>query len=599
MLQDCTTQEQISVNFYLESYKSSYLQLDSYQIESTPTAITITAPNDRSILLGVYGLLRALGCRFPTPNKAFDFIPTITHEELSISIEETASYYHRGVCLEGSNSLENILDFIDWLPKLGFNSFFVQHLYPASFLKNWYYHTFNPKLPAEDLTEEQLHTMFQAIDSAIAKRGLLHHRVGHGWTNMAIGYDSTCETTQLAPTTQQEPLLALVNGERVFWEGVPSNTNLCYSNPSARKAFIHAIVDYAKKRPDIDYIHVWLADEFNNICECEHCQATTLSDQYVSLLNEIDEAFSRDQLTNKITMLLYQELLWPPTTEQLNNPERFTLMFAPISRTFEYSYAERGVSPSIEPYVRNKVTLPLTLEENLSFLEAWQQIHKGDSFVYDYPLGRAHYGDFGYAHIASIISKDIKTLKEIGLNGYMSCQELRISFPNSLPTYVMGHTLWNHNLDFSTLQDEYYRVLYGENHLLIQDYLTQLSAHAVCDYLNGKGKRKNADIAKKIEGGLQIIQDFTPKLVQLATTPAIEILQYHATYSTLLLKAMLAQANDELDLAGSYWEKFVDYVRTIEPNVQEVLDVYRVLEVTSKYTGFSLPGRIIQKPITY
>ncbi|MGH2311199.1 DUF4838 domain-containing protein, partial [Enterococcus faecalis] len=84
-----------------------------------------------------------------------------------------------------------------------------------------------------------------------------------------------------------------------------------------------------------------------------------------------------------------------PQKEKIKNPDRFTMMFARITRTFEKSYADvdydRGI-PIPNQYIRNKIILPNSLEENLSYLFSWQKCFSGDSFVYDYPLGRAHYG---------------------------------------------------------------------------------------------------------------------------------------------------------------------------------------------------------------
>ncbi len=47
------------------------------------------------------------------------------------------------------------------------------------------------------------------------------------------------------------------------------------------------------------------------------------------------------------------------------------MMFAPITRTFEKSYADvdydQGI-PTPNQYIRNKIILPNSLEENLSYL---------------------------------------------------------------------------------------------------------------------------------------------------------------------------------------------------------------------------------------
>ena len=233
---------------------------DWYRIQADPGSIRIQGSNPRAVLLGVYRLLHVLGCRFLMPGTDHETVPVISPEDLCADLTESASCRHRGVCIEGADSVENVLDFIDWLPKIGCNSFFVQHLEPEAFLKNWYDHKYNPLLAPQALSGEDYARMYREIDQAIALRGLLHHRVGHGWTCKAIGFEHVCAHLP-APTDEQRPLLAEVNGRREFWQGVPSNTNLCYSNATAADAFVRSVVEYAARHPEVDFLHVWLADE--------------------------------------------------------------------------------------------------------------------------------------------------------------------------------------------------------------------------------------------------------------------------------------------------------------------------------------------------
>lgn len=567
---------------------------DQFQILASPQLIQISGSNPRSILLGVYRLLSETGCRFPMPGKECEYIPAIRLDQLNVRLCEAASFRHRGVCIEGADSIENILDFIDWLPKLGCNSFFVQHFEPEVFLKNWYSHKYNPLLSKEIPGGEELEHMYRKIDKAMAVRGLLHHRVGHGWTSKAMGVPYACAPAVTAPAKEQKPMLALVNGSREFWEGIPSNTNLCYSNPKARDAFIKTVADYALSHPEVDYIHVWLADEYNNVCECRSCRSTSLSDQYISLLNEIDHTLEQSGVTTHIVLLLYQELLWPPIRQALVHPERFTLMFAPISRTFNRSYSCRGPIPHLMPYRRNQIALPHTLEENLAFLEAWKEHYDIDSFVYDYPLGRAHYGDLGYHTIARVISSDIKELPSLGLNGYMSCQELRAAFPNAFPNYVMGRTLWNSSLSFEKLEEEYYSVIYGSGWRTIKEYLKRLSSLSSSDYFNGIGPRINSEQAAHYKEVQRYVEESYPYIRQCIKSPTpfqkifFTLLDYHAEYCILITKALAAlAAGCAADVPGA-WDSFMKFIRYHETEFQPYLDVYRVLEVGTKYTGFDL-----------
>lgn len=98
------------------------------------------------------------------------------------------------------------------------------------------------------------------------------------------------------------------------------------------------MADYALNHRDISILHIWLADNYNNICECSACRARSQTDWYVMLLNEIDERLTALGLDTRLAFLIYFELLWPPVTQHLKNPDRFILMFAPITRTYTRPY---------------------------------------------------------------------------------------------------------------------------------------------------------------------------------------------------------------------------------------------------------------------
>lgn len=108
-------------------------------------------------------------------------------------------------------------------------------------------------------------------------------------------------------------------------------------------------------------------------------------DFYVLLLNELDAALTERGLSTRIVFLIYQDLLWPPLEERLENQERFILMFAPISRTYsrELRWSKEAEVP---PYVRNKLSFPRSAEANVAFLDAWREVFAGDSFDFDYHL---------------------------------------------------------------------------------------------------------------------------------------------------------------------------------------------------------------------
>lgn len=561
---------------------------ERFSVDMTPAGGAIAGSGGRAVLLGVYDYLRRLGCRFLGPGRRCEQTPGILPEALAARYEKRASFPHRGVCIEGADSLENILDFIDWLPKVGFNTFFLQFKNPYVFLARWYRHEKNPLREAEDYSPADAERDMAVLEAAVKKRGLLLHKVGHGWTGETLGYESVSWNPDARPLPEgKRPLAAEIGGVRGLFGGVPANTNLCYSSGRAVDEFASLVVRYARENPSADYLHVWLADTYNNVCECPDCRGTTLSDQYVALLNEIDRRLAGEGLGTRLVFLLYQELLWPPVRERLKHPERFVLMFAPISRTFEASYSVDGPEKAIPPYVRNQVTLPTDLGENLAFLRGWQAVFDGDSFVYDYPLGRAHYGDLGYVHIARVIGSDIKKLRQMGLDGYVSCQELRASLPNALPNYVMGYTLFDEAADTEELVDEYFQAAYGQSAGAVKEYLDRLSRLSSCDYLNGKGARVDPDAARRYGELRRVCRQSAPAPdARRADGLYWRLLDYHREYAARMAEALERLARGERAESGAAWRRLRDLICENEPEFQPYLDVYRVLEVTENYTGF-------------
>ena len=134
--------------------------------------------------------------------------------------------------------------------------------------------------------------------------------------------------------------MAELNGERQLYENVPLNTNLCYSNPAVRDAITSAITQYCQRNPQVTYLHFWLADGTNNHCECEACRKKRPADWYVQMLNELDEKMTAAGVSTKVVFLIYVDLLWEPQQEQIKHPDRFVLMFAPITRAYGKCYGD-------------------------------------------------------------------------------------------------------------------------------------------------------------------------------------------------------------------------------------------------------------------
>lgn len=566
---------------------------DAYYIEVSADKACIYGSNARSVLLGVYRYLTEIGCRFLRPGAEYEIVPQKQHaEEFFAHCAHKASLRHRGACIEGATSIENILDFIDWSPKIGFNSFFLQFKYPHQFLQRWYDHVRSPKLAPQHWSMQQSVDADAVLDEAMKQRGILQHRVGHGWTGEALGYTATGWDTDDAQLPEEKTaLLAEIGGKRELFGGVPTNTNLCYSNPKVVELYSEKVLEYVREHPEVDYLHLWLADMFNNACECEQCRKKILTDHYIHMMNVVDEKLTREGFQTKLVFLLYQELLWAPETETLHNPDRFVLMFAPITRTFMKSYQQAGELPPAPPYVLNHIKMPRSMEDNLTMLKGWQKKVSCDSFIYDYHLGKAHYGDPGYVRLSRIISDDLKAHKSLGMNGISSCQELRAFLPNALPNYVMGQVAMDTEKSFNDIASDYYQSAYGAKWAQVFDYLEQISDLYDIDYFVGYHEAVSAEMQERFKKVLALIEKFEPVIRQTLAEPLPPVqkrfwreLSYHKEYVEKLTNAMLLRA-EGADTKEAY-RAFTDLVRENEPEFQKSLDVYRVVEVTQVYTKF-------------
>jgi len=541
----------------------------------------IAGINPRSVLSGVYRFLIEAGCMWVRPGSDGEFIPRKDIYEISVKLHERASYRHRGICIEGAVSYENIYDIIEWAPKVGFNAYYVQQRIPYVFFERWYYHKNNPYKGPEEFSVETAKKFLTDFEKEIKKRDLLYHAVGHGWNCEPFGMVE-CYGDNVGYEVKPEVVqyLAEINGKRDVTGGTPYNTSICYSNAEARQIIINDVANYLKKHPQVDYLHFWLADGYNNQCECENCRKMIPSDYYVILLNELDELLTKKGIDTKIVFLIYNDLLWAPEKQVIKNPSRFVLMFAPISRSFSTPFEPVEELPKLPKYERNKLTFSSDLKVNLAFLKEWERVFKGDSFDFDYHFMWDHYVDPGYYKIARILSQDIKNLRSIGLNGFMSCQVQRSFFPTGLGMYVLGRTLWNRNTDFEELSKKYFECAFGKDSEKCREYLAGLSELFDPDYLRGKRPIVDKDTAERFSSICAYINEFRHvietnlKADNPCHAASWNYLRYHADLCSILAVTLEAKACADRKKARALWNLARNYAFEHEELVQKVFDVY-------------------------
>ncbi len=560
---------------------------DGILIDIAKNSGVISGTNPRSVLIAVYRFLKELGCAWVRASCDGEIIPSYTMTPISMYISEVPSCRHRAVCIEGSVDAEHVFEMISFIPKAGLNGYYFQFMTPTTFFERWYTHETNPYVNAEKLDENKVRALVKTFEEEIKLRGLLYHAVGHGWTSGPFGFNAAGwhEADDSIIPDEKLEFFAEIDGKRGFYKGVPLNTNMCYSNDKVRDIITDTIVSYCEEHRSVDYLHFWLADSVNSFCECEKCRDTRPSDHYVMMLNEIDEKLSAKNIDTKIVFLIYFDLMWAPEKERIKNPDRFTLMFAPITRFYSQRFKDEYDKPcTTEPFVRNKSQMPNAISKNLSFLKDWFEVAGArDSFDFDYHLMWDHLRDVGYFDVAKGLFEDMQTLPDMGLGGMVSCQLTRAAFPTNLPMQMMADALWDKECDFEEKSDEYFFSAFGDDGLAVKEYMRELSRLFDVNYTRWEKPSESKESAANFTKALGTIQAFESVIERnLEFLPAgnlrrsWEYLDEHSYIAKDIAKALRRRAEGaEEEERIRLFEEIYDKVVQRESKLHRVLDMHQ------------------------
>jgi len=435
---------------------------------------------------------------------------------------------------------------------------------PKPYFKHYYHHINNPAREPELLNDE---------NTMQFKRGLQFHDMGHGWCVESFGIDAWSKGKYEDVPEEARPYLAMIGGKRAFFKGHAVNTNFCMSNPEARAKVVNHICDYAQRERNVDYLHVWLADSTNNHCECENCAKRTPSDWYVILANEIDAELTRRALSTRIVFICYVDTTWPPETETINNPDRFTMLLGAISRKYTESVEASGKKFELTPYVRNKVTLPATVDEYVAYAKEWQNRCHTKSFVYEYHFWINHFYDPSALSLARIIYGDVHGYRANGLDGIIEDGSQRVYFPNGICLYTYAQSLFDASLSFEEIEADYFSHAYGEDWRTVADFLEEVGTIYRHDYLAGElsanpaiGKHYNPAQGANMGRIYAAVEAFAPfveahkNMPYRVQTVSMRVLARYLSYLTGIAPALIRKAYGAGEEAkAAYLQFLADY----------------------------------------
>ena len=558
---------------------------DILYIDTTESGGIIAGDNPRSVLMAVYEFLRQNGCRWLFPGVDGEYIPM--KKPAGVKYRFKPSMRYRGPCIEGATSQQVLLETLDFMPKVGMNVFQMQFLVPTVFYRRYYNHLDNTERAPEPLSDATMLQWKTACETEMSKRGIQFHDVGHGWTVAPFGVDTSSGWDPIPDEAVPEDgrkYLALFKGKRALYKGIPLNTQFCMSSPEARSKMANYIADYTEIHSNVDYIHVWLGDDYNNHCECEECAKKSVSDWYMMLLNQIDEALTAKNLKTRIVFIQYTETTWAPVTERIKNPDRFTMMLAPITRSYTRTLTDKKVE-SLPPFVRNKAQLPADLDEYLAHFREWKKVWDGSCFCFEYHFWRHQFYDPSGLLLAKRVFEDIDAYYENGVNGMVACGSQRSYFPTGFAYYVFARKQYDISTSFDDLIDEYFSTAFGEKKTEFVNYLTEIANCFGFGYLEGEQSSDksisayyNPEMAKKLESAKDIIAKGKKLIAENYNFPdrvktvSVRILEEHARYCELLAEAFTYKANGDTEKAVAAMEAMNAEMSKREPYLERYLD---------------------------
>ena len=547
---------------------------DVIYIETDTRGGVIAGANPRAVLIAVYEYLRKNGCEWLLPSVDGERIPLKDIEP--VRYRHTPSMRYRGNCIEGAVSQQIMENFIELMPKLGLNTFMVQFRNPIEFYRRYYNHVRNAdRRPHEPITDSSCIQWTRRLECEMDRRGIMLHSCGHGWTNDPFGIDSglAWEGTDddVIPPENLE-CIAMVKGKRGFYRRRPANTQFCMSNPRARRLFVNYVADYAESHSNTEYLHLWLADDNNNHCECDACAERSSQDWYMILLNEVDRELTRRGCDVKIVYIVYEDTTWAPFTEKLDNPDRFLMMIAPIWRDYTKSETKADPSVKMRPYVKNQLVMAKSLEEFMLYVNEWKKIWKRDIFSFEYHFWKHHQFDLSGLQIARRLHEDARAYLAEGVRGIVQCGSQRGFFPNGFAFYTHARSMFDVDTPFEELISQYYKAAYGEgweDFLIVLDKMASLVPYEYMS-LDHANRRPNAMYAPEMKERIDTLPHVAAELRELVEsrynsdvrveTVSVRLLERYAGYIELLAEALSHKCVGDDEGALASYEKILVYL---------------------------------------
>ncbi|MFW6059834.1 MAG: DUF4838 domain-containing protein [Phycisphaeraceae bacterium] len=511
--------------------------------------LILAGSNPRSVLFAVYTYLDALGFAWIVPGEEGHVVPRLSDVPRDgFAIDHTASLIYRGFGLAGAYDGEMGAQFVQWMARNRFNHLFTEG---ATGRPRYEGHFGRP------LTAAEVRKHDHRVRRAAQQRGLLHEKMGHGWTDRVLGLSRKDREKARAGTFQATPAqLALtgeLNGRRAIEGG---NIQLCLSNPRACERMVEQVVAYASDHPEIDVLGVWMADGFNNWCECEQCRQVHPSDLWVRLINRISPAVYDARPDLRIEVLGYATLMEPPPTERIDNSRgNVILMYAPFLRCYQHALDDPACVSDKPLHTfppANRLHYPGNYEY-FQFLQGWLKAHAGTNYIFDYYAWLPIKRDIFEGDVARAMCMDMQRYPANGLQGMVDCSRAQSFWPTPMIRWMQARGSWDAAIDYQAQRARLLALTFGDGADVVDRYLA-LVYECLLPEPHGREEERGFD-PHKVQRFKDTLPDVRGALGEAIAASGgvrkrmLQRVDVHAEFTALHLDCLLAEGEGHYDEA--------------------------------------------------
>jgi hypothetical protein len=327
----------------------------------------------------------------------------------------------------------------------------------------------------------------------IKKRGFLIAGPGHILSEM------TPDESLFATHPEYFPL---INGKRnpVYapkWGGAAA---FCYSNPKAMQIVVSNVVAYYKQNPFIDLLAIYPPDGSQHNVQCQDavCSQRSMSDWYLTMLNNIDMALRQLPTHPKLMWISYNECgPAPKQTQPYDNGKDFVLVWCNDIRNFHEpmdSAANRHGAQMLQ-WRRDLKSIKTDWMKNPGDQDLapyyrwqhWSQFLKSDRYQGSVVL-LEYYNEhvakslsvpmLGYCQSGPwpnhVMQTDFKFYVSQGITGWQNCTDYYNDNPSPYWNQLNAQLMWNPDADVAAIDQDFYQQLYGPAGASMQNYFTAL-----------------------------------------------------------------------------------------------------------------------------